>query len=415
MISLAAFSFVTAQDFRPKKSDLKWGKDDQGLRMAVWTNFEAMKVFGVVRNFSKKKICYCDYVLGKSVKIYARKHFNHQWQEVNFRPPTPEEKANMSYIGSLPCSDNKILQPGKEMPPFKEQFLGNTQNLKNDEIQNYSFAIDLSEYVFPENLSGIVDVKIVQTIFNGHCDDAFEGDLESEPFRTEIQRDKPTPNNLTDQQKQLIKEKAFELKDIYNASSYGCSDDGWNSRRFYFDYPDKQIVDAEIVSLLVGYEKSGFATASIALPRRLQTDAVRQLFPNYRFYTICWSEIPVKENPVMGLGMGIYYTLAIDEKGNTTKLSGSGGFEEFGEFISKNKVRIKNSEDARILWLAFCDISQKPWHSRDLKQISPTEWNMGIYQTNEPVRIEQYRSWFQFILDDNQQVLSVKSMSETLK
>ncbi len=411
LLSFLSNNIVNAQDFRPNKSDLVWGKDEQGLRMAVWTNPEATKVFAVVRNFSKKKICYCDYVLGNFGKIYARKNSNYEWQEMNFRPATKEEIENQTYIGFLPCSDNSILKPNKEMPPFKSQYKGDTEVAN----QNYSFAIDLSDYVFPSNLSGIVQVKIVQHIFHGRCDNAFEGDLESEYFNTQVPLGIPTPNNLSPQEKLLIKEKAFEIKKIYNSGSFICESEGWNYRRFYFDYPDKQIVDAELVSLLVGYEKSGFATAAVSLPLQLQSDAVSKLFPNYRFYSICWDESPVKGKEVLGLAFGLYYSLAIDSNGNTTKLPGPGHFEKFGEFLSINKIQIKNSEDARLLWLAFCDIYRQPWHSRNLKQISPNEWYFGFHQTNQPFATEQSRRWYQVILDDKQQVLSAKSMSETVK
>jgi hypothetical protein len=95
-----------------------------------------------------------------------------------------------------------------------------------------------------------------------------------------------------------------------------------------------------------------------------------------------------------------------------TKLSGTGNFEGYGQFLSKNNVRIKSLDDARLVWLAFCDIHQKLWHSRDFKQVSATEWDLGLYQTDVLFRKEEFYFWYRINLDENQKVTSAKLMAK---
>lgn len=190
--------------------------------------------------------------------------------------------------------------------------------------------------------------------------------------------------------------------------------DSWNTKRLSPDNPDKHLVDADVASLTAGYIKSGFAKAVVAEPVQLQTGVLGRLFPNHRFYLIGWDEQPVKGKKVIGLGLGLYYNFIIGTSNEITKLSGSGNFDEYGQFLSKNNIKIKSSEDARSVWLAFCDIHQQPWHSRDLKQVSTTEWHLGLYQTDVPFRKEQFYFWYQIILGSDQKVTSAKLMSEAV-
>ena len=174
-----------AQDYRRPRKDLLWGADAKGLRISAWINLETSQVFAVIRNFSAKKICYCDYVLGNFVKVYARRDAVSDWQEIKPKPPTPEELKNMTYIGGLPCSENKILKPGKEMPPYAGWPRGKFKPPKREK-KNYSFSLDLSVYAFPPDFNGAAQIKIVQNVFHGHCPDAYEGEVESPAFEIKL-------------------------------------------------------------------------------------------------------------------------------------------------------------------------------------------------------------------------------------
>ena len=192
LILIFVFALVTitseAQNYRPKQKDLAWGTNAGGLQMAAWTNLDTSKVFAVIRNFSTKRICYCDYVLGEFTKVYARQNADSEWQEINLKPLnlTKEESENMVHIGFLPCSKNKILKPKKEMLPYAWWTQGNIKPSESEKNKNYSFTLDLSKYDFSTNFNGTVEGKIVQSIFNGRCDEAYLGEVESQPFEMRL-------------------------------------------------------------------------------------------------------------------------------------------------------------------------------------------------------------------------------------
>lgn len=142
--------------------------------MVVWHDAENKKLFATVRNFSDKKICYCDYVLGEFMVMYARKSSS-TWEMIKLKP----QGGRTSYIGSLPCSRNKIVKPDREMPPYVNWMITRKQAAEFLKDKNYSFAVDLKQYDFPSSWQGAIEIKLVQTIFNGHCDDAYDGQVTS--------------------------------------------------------------------------------------------------------------------------------------------------------------------------------------------------------------------------------------------
>jgi hypothetical protein len=171
MLALTVFS-IQAQNSRPKNPT--WGKDVQGLRMTVWKDSSNTKLFAAVRNFSDKKICYCDYVLGEFIVLYARKPQS-TWEMINLKP----QGEPAFHIGFLPCSANKILKPDKEMLPYVNWRATRSQAARFLKGKNYSFEVNLAQYDFPLLWQGTIEIKLIQTIFNGHCDDAYYGRVES--------------------------------------------------------------------------------------------------------------------------------------------------------------------------------------------------------------------------------------------
>jgi hypothetical protein len=171
MLALTALA-IQAQNSRSK--NLTWGRDVQGLRMAVWKDSGNTRLFAAVRNFSDKKICYCDYVLGEFMTLYARKPQS-EWEIIKLKP----QEGPVVYIGYLPCSNNKILRPDREMPPYVNWRASRDETARFLKGKNYSFEVDLKQYDFPLSWQGTIEVKLVQTIFNGHCDDAYDGKVES--------------------------------------------------------------------------------------------------------------------------------------------------------------------------------------------------------------------------------------------
>ena len=171
---------ATRPEERPKT--VFWGASSQGLQMAVWVNPIRPIVFGLIRNASDRKIHYCDYLLGESVELYARKSPASEWIKI---PPLPIPVENQISIGGLRCSPRDTLHPGEEMRASPTAFRRN--RIKG----SHTFEVDLAAYNFSADWKDTVDCKIVQHIFGGGTfygrhRDGYKGDVESPSFTLKL-------------------------------------------------------------------------------------------------------------------------------------------------------------------------------------------------------------------------------------
>lgn len=142
--------------------------------------------------------------------------------------------------------------------------------------------------------------------------------------------------------------------------------------------PDHKYVEAEFDRIRTGYAARNVIRAKLREPFQIEVDAARRLFPQYRFYLVWWDEEAVdKHNPPLGMAFGLYYTLALGPDGELRHFQGSGNFEEFGKFLADTKVVLKTSEDAKLVWNAFCEIHRRDWASHPSEHISEKEWRLG--------------------------------------
>lgn len=166
---------TTRGEKRPKV--VFWGASSKGLQMAVWVSPVRPIVFGLIRNASDRKIHYCDYLVGQSVELYARKSPSSEWVKI---PPLPIPVENQVHIGGLRCSPRDTLQPGEQMKASPTAFSRN--RIKG----NHTFEVDLAAYNFSADWKGAPDCKIVQHIFGGRHRDGYAGDVESPSFTVKL-------------------------------------------------------------------------------------------------------------------------------------------------------------------------------------------------------------------------------------
>lgn len=140
LILVSALSTATSQAQADRPANLAWGDRSKGLRTAVWTNPETDQVFGVIRNFSPRKISYYD-IIGYN-EVYARQDAASKWRQIKLKSTEPKE-----VIALLSC--NTIQQ--------------------KEEVKSY---LDLREYDFPADWNGLVEVRIVWVLSSedGKCD-----------------------------------------------------------------------------------------------------------------------------------------------------------------------------------------------------------------------------------------------------
>jgi len=158
---------------RPK--NLTWGPSNNGLQMAAWASSVRPIALGIIRNNSRRKIHYCDYLLGTGVELFVRKSPSSDWVEISSVPFKRQDN-----IGVLLCGSNDTLHPGEKMKPSRTAFKVNSIH------GEHTFEVHLERYEFPGDLLGTIECKIVQTIFGGDHEDEFEGKVESASFTLEL-------------------------------------------------------------------------------------------------------------------------------------------------------------------------------------------------------------------------------------
>jgi hypothetical protein len=157
------------------------------------------------------------------------------------------------------------------------------------------------------------------------------------------------------------------------------------------------------------------------VPLEIKTDVLAKLCPHYHFYRLSWDELPNPENKekIHGLAYGLYQNIVIDPQGGVQCLNvDTSNHSDTGKFLVEQKLKITTREDARDLWMAFCDLHQKFWHSRDLQQISATEWHIGLHrsidQQYDPPRIRDFYSIVTLNPDQTVQAIQFQRVKKTV-
>ena len=160
------------------------------------------------------------------------------------------------------------------------------------------------------------------------------------------------------------------------------------------------------------YKKGGFAVATFSSWFALPFESLKTLFPEKLFYTINWSERPApgKENESFGFAFGIGITLVCGKDGKLiTEISPDGNHEAFGSLLRDSKVFIRSAEDAKLVWMAFCDIHQKNWQKYPALKIDDKTWHLG------DAIINRFHYYYKVRLDDSYRVASAESHADELK
>jgi hypothetical protein len=144
--------------------------------------------------------------------------------------------------------------------------------------------------------------------------------------------------------------------------------------------------------------------------------AVKDLFPSLRFAAITWDErAPPEAKNKKDIGwnyaFGLQVTIGVDRSSNQIKykLDGYGNYEPFGKLLADSQVRIRDSEDARTVWVAFCDLHFKHWKSQPAIRKSEAVWHLG------DVTIDRFHYYYEVNLDDRQRVKAARLHADEVK
>lgn len=156
------------------------------------------------------------------------------------------------------------------------------------------------------------------------------------------------------------------------------------------------------------YEKGGLITPIFSDWFVLSSDSIKTLFPQYHFYAVSWMEKPAPGKEAQALGLsGHETTLVYDPAGKVIgHLSHTGSYEEFGKFLAAERVAIRDADDAKLVWSAFCDLHQRHWRENPAIRIDARTWHLGCTVT------DGVRYCYEVLLDDDFRVLKARLRSD---
>lgn len=163
--------------------------------------------------------------------------------------------------------------------------------------------------------------------------------------------------------------------------------------------------------VIAKYAKTDIAKPAFGSWHELPSAALKQIFPGRRFFTVGWFEHPVpgKEKQASGLG-GVEFTIACNRDGNVvSEIYHYGNYEPYGVLLAEAKRSIRSTEDAKLLWDAFCDLHQKHWKHQPAIRVSDTVWHLG------DVTIDGVHYYYEVRLNEDNSVKSARLHADEVK
>ncbi len=135
--------------------------------MAAGTDPATSLILVAVRNASSREVCYCQAPHDYTHTVYARKDSGSPWQAL----PLKTDPGEITFVA---ICNTQTLKPNDEMPPGRLP------------AKDHSYSVDLRAYQFPDDWSGAVDIKIVQSFVYCNRTGSKVGELESRPLRISV-------------------------------------------------------------------------------------------------------------------------------------------------------------------------------------------------------------------------------------
>ena len=124
---------------------------------------------------------------------------------------------------------------------------------------------------------------------------------------------------------------------------------------------------------------------------KINTKDANSLFPGWKFYGFEYSLYP--KNPSdrnkVSLPHSLRQTLAVLSDSNPVKTFElyNGNSDDYGKFLKINKTSIRDVNDAKIVWGAFCEIYREGWKGYKIEKASDNEWKLGIYSYEQTIAV----------------------------
>jgi hypothetical protein len=111
----------------------------------------------------------------------------------------------------------------------------------------------------------------------------------------------------------------------------------------------------------------------------ISSDVASKLFPEWRFYVVPFRmRKHPKSKTRVAIAEGLYSVLGVDSRGKTFEFYGSGNYDEFGRFLASQGARLRNLDEARQIWRAYCHVHRYGAPLLEPKEVTPTRWHLGV-------------------------------------
>ncbi len=130
----------------------------------------------------------------------------------------------------------------------------------------------------------------------------------------------------------------------------------------------------------------------------IKSDVLDSVFKDYVFVYVPYEQkVPKDKRHLYHIAVMLYNTIAIDDTGSKRYIfPGHGNYEQFGDFLRDECIRVKSMEDAKKIWKAFSHIHKKGWQG-DFIQADENRWKLARHVNDfraisdyEEIREEYY-------------------------
>lgn len=158
----------------------------------------------------------------------------------------------------------------------------------------------------------------------------------------------------------------------------------------YGDIIEREIARVTTPRKSVGYHLDGLRDGV----GKITDPAIAELFPGWVFYSMSYTMFaqPGYEGKVSIAG-GLGHTFAVPpDGGDVMRFGHHGNYREYGDLLAKTGVVLRDEADARLVLKAFCKIHHSGSWTAPIEQVSPTEWKLGIYRSDQTIAHENGRN-----------------------
>jgi hypothetical protein len=161
------------------------------------------------------------------------------------------------------------------------------------------------------------------------------------------------------------------------------------------------------------YAETCYSRPAFGSWSEIPSDSLKTLFPEHRFFTIHWNEMPIeegKDDKLVSRAYGLYVTLACrKDKAEWIEIFGFGNYEEYGRLLAQENVILSTEEQARVIWEGFCDLHQKHWKDQGIERKDDTIWHLGV------ITIRDFHYYYRVNVDELGKVISGKLHADKIE